>query len=203
MRKAVSNLFDKAKKSNAVLVYWKLTGKKIPPPHVYKQSVIKKLAREYKIDEIVETGTYKGDMIEALKSKFRRLTSIELSEFYFKNAVQKFKNDSNVFIILGDSGKEIKRLLKVLKSPALFWLDGHFSGGKTAKAKINTPVFQELESIFNHEIKNHVILIDDARLFNGKDDYPKMNQIRKMLRDLSYELKIKDDIIRIIPIKSA
>ena len=84
MRKAVSNLFDKAKKSNAVLVYWKLTGKKIPPPHVYKQSVIKKLAREYKIDEIVETGTYKGDMIEALKSKFRRLTSIELSEFYFK-----------------------------------------------------------------------------------------------------------------------
>lgn len=202
MKKIITNLFEKAKKSNLVLVYWQLTGRKLPPPHVYKQSVIKKLAKEFNIEILVETGTYKGDMIEALKKRFKKLTSIELSEFYFKNATVKFKNDSNVNIINGDSGKEIKKLLKGLSSPALFWLDGHYSGGKTAKTKLNTPIVEELVAILKHKTKEHVVLIDDARLFNGKDDYPKISQIKKLLKGLKYDIEIRDDIIRITPSKS-
>lgn len=202
MKKIINSIFEKAKKSNLVLVYWKLTGRKPPPPHVYKQSVIKKLAKEFNIEILIETGTYKGDMIEALKKKFIKLTSIELSEFYYKNAVERFKQDKHVNIVLGDSGKEIKKLLKSLKTPALFWLDGHFSGGKTAKTKVNTPVMEELIAIFKHKNQSHVILIDDARLFNGNDDYPKMSQIRKLLKGLKYNLEVKDDIIRITPLKS-
>lgn len=200
MRKVVNDFIEKLKKSDIVLAYWKLTGRKLPPPHVYKQSVIKELAKKFGIEEIVETGTFKGDMIEALKKRFKKLSSIELSEFYYKNALVKFKKDKHVNIIWGDSGREIKKMLKTLKNPVLFWLDGHFSGGKTAKAKVNTPVLQELESILKHKVKNHIILIDDARLFNGKDDYPKMSHIKKMIKGMNYQLNVKDDIIRITPI---
>lgn len=202
MKKIITSLFEKAKKSNLVLVYWKLAGRKLPPPHVYKQSVIKKLAKEFDIEILIETGTYKGDMIEALKKRFKKLTSIELSEFYFKNATKKFSKDGHIKIIHGDSGKEIKKLLKTLKKPALFWLDGHFSGGKTAKTKVNTPVMEELKAIFNHSLDSHVVLVDDARLFNGKEDYPKVNEIRKLLKGIGYQLVVKDDIIRITPLKS-
>ncbi len=201
MKKVINNLFEKAKKSDFVLVYWKLTGRKLPPPHVYKQSVIKKLAKEFGLDILIETGTYKGDMIEALKKKFKKLISIELSKFYFQNATQRFKEDNHVEIINGDSGKEVRKLLKKLSSPALFWLDGHYSGGKTAKTKLNTPILEELGGILSHKIQKHVVLIDDARLFNGKDDYPKVSQIRKLIGSLPYRLGVKDDLIIITPSK--
>lgn len=201
MKKIITNLFEKAKKSDFVLVYWKLTGRKLPPPHVYKQSVIKKLAKEFGLDILVETGTYKGDMIEALKKRFKKLISIELSEFYFQNATQRFREDNHVEIINGDSGKEVRKLLKKLSSPALFWLDGHYSGGKTAKTKLNTPILEELGGILSHKIQKHVVLIDDARLFNGKDDYPKVSQIRKLIGGLPYRLVVKDDLIIIRPSK--
>lgn len=201
MNNLISNFVNKAKRSPAVLIYWKISGSKIPPPHIYKQFVLKKYAKDFSLKSLVETGTYKGDMIDALKKTFDKLTSIELSEFYYKNAVNKFKSDKHISIVLGDSGKEIKKLLKELKAPALFWLDGHFSGGKTAKTKVNTPVIDELKAILSHKLPGHVILIDDARLFNGREDYPKVNQIRKMIKGLKYNLEVKDDIIRITPAK--
>ena len=48
---------------------------------------------------------------------------------------------------------------------ALFWLDGHYSGGETAKGDADSPLREELEAIGRHPIKTHVIPIDDVRSF--------------------------------------
>ena len=61
----------------------------------------------------------------------------------------------------------------------------------------NTPILYELDSIFNHTVKNHVILVDDARCFTGQDDYPLIDDLRRIISEKSdYEIiKIENDII--------
>jgi len=56
----------------------------------------------------------------------------------------------------------------------------------------------ELEAIQNHFIKNHVILIDDADDFIGKNGYPTLNEVQAILKRINpeYKVEVKDNIIR-------
>lgn len=115
----------------------------------------------------VETGTNRGDMIEALSGRFKEIYSIELDPEKYKKAVERFSGNKGVNLIHGDSGSKIDIVLKHINAPALFWLDAHgdtvFVTGPNA-----APVKKELESILSHSIKGHVILIDDARHVNSE-----------------------------------
>lgn len=197
----MNNIVENIKKSPLVLIIWHLIGKPIPPPHIYKQMVVSKsrYRKSGNIDILYESGTFKGDMVYGMKNRFQKIISIELSNFYFQHSKERFKKNKHINIIKGDSKNEIKKFLKSLKEPAVFWLDGHNSFGDTAKSKLNTPILDELKSILNHKNKSHVILIDDAREFNGKNDYPKINELKRMLNGSNYSLQVKDDIIRITP----
>ena len=46
-----------------------------------------------------------------------------------------------------------------------------------------------------------MILIDDARLFNGKNDYPTIKQLKQKVNKINNALHlfVKNDIIHIIP----
>ncbi len=199
MNNLIQPFLEKFKKSPIILLLWHINGRKIPPPHVYKQKVVEQHGKRFNIRTLYESGTYKGDMVYGMRNKFKKIVSIELSNFYFKYAKKRLKNNKNISIIQGDSEKEIKKFLKLLKRPSVFWLDGHNSFGGTAKGRLNTPIVDELKSILSHKNKSHVILIDDARHFTGENDYPKIEKIKKMLKNSNYDLDVKNDIIRIIP----
>lgn len=190
---------EKLKKSPLVYIAWKVLGSPIPPPHVVKQRAVKSYGRLYHINTFVETGTYLGDMVYALRNDFKKIYTIELSDYYYNHSRTRLKGAKNIKIIKGDSGKIIKKVLQNIRVTTLFWLDGHYSNGKTAKTQLNTPILRELKTILQHKVKSHVILIDDAREFIGKNDYPKISQIRKMSAK-HYHLEVKDDIIRLTPI---
>lgn len=195
-------LMFKLKKSPVALVFlvlWYLRNKPIPSPPIYKERVVSEYGKRFGINILFESGTFRGDMVYAVKNQFKRIITIELNDYYFKNAVKLFKNDKHIKIIFGDSGKEIKRIIKLIKKPVVFWLDGHFVGKGTAKGKLNTPIVNELKAILNHKIKSHVILIDDAGYFNGKNDYPTIEEVKGMLKGSEYSLKVENDIIRITP----
>jgi hypothetical protein len=84
----------------------------------------------------------------------------------------------------------------------LFWLDGHYSAGITARGDIATPISLELEAILSHPVKSHVILIDDARDFTGKDSYPFLdNLLHKIRVDGNYSVEVTTDIIRLTPLR--
>jgi hypothetical protein len=89
-------------------------------------------------------------------------------------------------------------IIKDLNEPAIFWLDGHYSSGITAKGDKICPIFEELDSIFNNKPLNHVLLIDDARLFVDEDDYPTIEKLTKYVKNKNnnYQVEVKDDIIR-------
>jgi hypothetical protein len=84
----------------------------------------------------------------------------------------------------------------------LFWLDGHYSGGATARGHKDCPVLEELDAIFNSPFE-HVIYIDDARLFTGKDDYPTLEALKAYVHDRKpgYTMDVVNDCIRLTPAK--
>jgi hypothetical protein len=178
---------------------WEANGKDIPPPQFIKHLTIKKFAVLHNIKILVETGTYLGETLEACKSHFKQLISIELDQNLYQVAVEKFANDKQIQICQGDSGQLIENILNDINQPCLFWLDGHYSEGITAKGDLNTPVMNELKHILNHHIKSHVILIDDARCFIGKDDYPTIPYLINFVKQFNQNLNliVEDDIIRI------
>lgn len=183
---------------------WRLWMKKtpsLPLPHLMKQNILKDYALEYGLSILVETGTYKGEMIDALYDYFKEIYSIELSEMYLKKAQTYFRWRKKVKLIQGDSGYVIGKLINEIRQPALFWLDGHYSAGDTAKGEKNTPVLKELKCILSAEDLRHVILIDDARAFGKAEDYPSLDELRNFTLSLRRNVEIinKDDIIRILP----
>lgn len=180
---------------------WIINGRPIPYPHLIKVYTILKYARKFHIKTMVETGTYLGQTVDDLKYKFNKIYTIELDKKLYKNAKSNFAKYNNITIIRGDSSKELKKIIKQIKNQAVFWLDAHYSSGLTAKGSVETPILKELIAISKSNINNHVILIDDARKFTDKNDYPTIKIVQNLIKKhfLDFKMIVKEDIIRIYP----
>lgn len=176
---------------------WIKAGQPLPTPHVAKQQIINEYKESSGFKTLIETGTYMGDMVEAQKRNFNKIISIELSQDLFEAAKNRFSKDSHVLIMQGDSGKVLKHAVADLKEPAIFWLDGHYSSGITAKGDKDCPIYEELDAIFSTSIRNHILLIDDARCFNGSGDYPSLEALTSFIdsKNPGYKREVKNDII--------
>lgn len=204
-RRVFSSLPRFIKKSIYAIVHakrisdWNKKGNPVPPPHAIKQKNILDYGKRYGCTTLVETGTFMGDMIEAVQYDFKKIYSIELVEFIRDLTMERFKNKTNIEILLGDSSVMLAKVVKQLTEPALFWLDGHYSGGDTGIGEKVCPIYGEMDAVLASPYP-HVILIDDARCFNGQDDYPTIEELasymKKQERESNFE--VKDDIIRII-----
>jgi hypothetical protein len=175
-----------------------MRGRPFPPPHVVKQLVILQYQRSRRLSTFIETGTFTGEMVDAMRPHFRRVISIEMSPEIHNDAVRRFGGDPRIELLLGDSAIVLPRVLKHIRDPALFWLDGHFMGGNTARSQDDSPVRHELSSLLAHHVRGHVVLIDDARLFDGTAGYPTLPELRSWIeRDRpGSDVQIEDDIIR-------
>lgn len=193
------NLKEKRKYSK-----WIEDGRPDPPPPLAKREMLLDYKQRHGLQVLVETGTFKGDTVEAMRGEFRKVYSIELAEKFYTEAKQRFAGVANVELHQGDSGKVMPQIVAKLDAPALFWLDGHYSGGDTAQGDLNCPVWGELEAIFSPEMKQpFVVLIDDARCFRhvGAVDYPAVSDIEKWVAERRPDLGIEVamDCIRIAP----
>jgi hypothetical protein len=178
------------------------------PSYEQKRATLNVYKEKFSLKTLVETGTFMGDTVEYFKHSFAKVISIELAEDLAKKAQKRFENDRNVTIIQGDSGKVLKNLVKEASEPLLFWLDGHYSSEfyvgdeyiKTARTDVDTPVEEELRTILSSNL-NHIVLIDDARLFTGINDYPSISKLKRMVKrsGKSYKVHVENDIIRIAP----
>jgi len=186
----------KMKKRIKFLLWLFKIKKSISPPHLVKERTVRFYGKKYKMTALVETGTYEGEMVSALKEDFEKIFSIELDKTLATKAKEKFSKDKKIKIICGDSGEELKNILKMNPHPCLFWLDAHYSGGITARGKKETPIAEELKEIVKHS-KRNVILIDDANEF-GKGDYPSYEEIKTILKG-EFNIQTKNNIIRICP----
>lgn len=178
---------------------WNKHGRSGPPPHVFKQHVLKKYAQIYGLTKFVETGTFHGAMVDAMRSVMKEIYSIELDHKLCEQAKQKFKKFKHIHIMEGNSSEVLEKILPLICEPCLFWLDAHYSGCTTACGEKESPINEELMLIINHNISNHVVLIDDARCFSGNNGYPTIAELKDLihLRRPDWKCTVEDDIIRL------
>jgi len=158
-----------------ITLQWRLAGKPVPAPNVVKQRTVIGYLRRHHLRTFVETGTYTGEMVEAMRPYARRIISIEVDPVLHAQAVQRFAGRSNITLLLGDSGRVLPDILASLHEPALFWLDGHYMGEGSGRGDQETPILAEVTALAAHHVRGHVILIDDARLFDGTSGYPALD----------------------------
>jgi len=178
---------------------WEKDGSQLPMPNLGKQKVVIEYIKKFLSEIFIETGTYKGRMVYAVQPHIKEVCSIEVDEAHYRKARRRFAGYPNIHILWGQSGEVLPQILSNINKPCLFWLDAHWSGGSTAKGAMETPIMQEMECILNHtRAGEHVILIDDARLFTGENDYPTIESLKGFILDIcpGWIFEVKDDIIR-------
>jgi len=181
-------------------LYWKLRGKPVRSPHLLKQRTVREYGKRYRLRTLVETGTYYGEMVAAMKSHFDRIYSIEQDVDLAHRAAQRFARCSHIQVLQGDSQQRLPELLNSLTQPALFWLDAGYygwAGTEGDKQRLST----ELEAILRHPVKGHIILMDDARGLNGQNGAPTVEELRHRV-EAEFPDRVVDvqhDILRITP----
>ena len=176
---------------------WRNEGCAGPPPAHFKRAFLRACQRRHGARIFVETGTFYGDTLAALRGSFDELHSIELDDVLFKRAVYRFSGDPKIRLWQGDSGSILPLVLSGLCQPIMFWLDGHYSGEGTARAGEDSPINQELRYVGEHFMRtSHLIVIDDARLFDGTNGYPTLGDLRAAAAGIGFsDMGLEHDMI--------
>jgi hypothetical protein len=167
------------------------------PPQSVKLAVIRNNIPTPRPHVFIETGTYYGDTVAAVKDMYANVISIEVDETIYKKACARFANDKNVRIAQGDCASEMPAILATLQEPAVFWLDGHYSGGETGKGEVEDPILISLNQIAAHPVRDHVIFVDDARTFDGREGRPDISAVFNCIKQINsrYIIRVQSDII--------
>jgi len=156
--------------------YWILRGRPARSPHLLKQKVVREYGEKFGLRTLVETGTYYGEMVAAMKNYFDHIYSIEYVPELAERAARKFTQEEHVRIFCGDSRVVMPEVLALLQVPALFWLDAGYYGW-VGKQGDQQRLSAELEMILSHGYP-HVILLDDARGLTGRDGVPSVGGVK-------------------------
>lgn len=178
--------------------YWKLRGEPVRSPHLLKQRTVREYAEKFHLRILVETGTYYGEMVAAMKRRFNQIYSVEYDHQLAQRAIRKFSGQAHIRILEGDSQQVVPELLKTISEPALFWLDAGYYGWAGLQGN-QQRLTSELEAILRHP-KKHIILMDDARGLNGQNGAPTVDQLRQQIESEfpGRKVEVKHDILRIV-----
>jgi len=143
-------------------------------------------------DTFIETGTYHGDTVQVAKDfGFKKIHSVELHKDLFENCKKRFSGQEEIKIWEGDSVDCLQLILKSVQGQATFWLDAHASGPLPGGKYGGSPLVHELKEIGKHSVKNHVIIIDDMRLFGtGEWDFLSKDDVVDALIEINYKYRV-------------
>ncbi len=117
------------------------------------------LIHDHKIEQVIETGSFRGCTTRELSRMVKHVYSIEVVEENFKAALVECFGLSNVAITKGSSEKVLPHLIRSLEYPAnkLFFLDAHWQQ--------YNPLLDELKVIATYlSGKPPVIVIHDFKV---------------------------------------
>jgi len=177
--------------------YWILRGRPLRSPHLLKQKVVREYGERFGLRILVETGTYYGEMVAAMKNRFDHVYSIEFVPVLAERATRKFMRDEHVRIFCGDSRVLMPEVLALLTGPALFWLDAGYYGWVGMRTD-DQRLAAELEMILSHPYP-HLILLDDARGLTGRDGIPSVGDVKAYVESKfpQRSVAVEFDIMRI------
>ncbi len=187
----------------AVSMYplWVAQQKAAPDNHLHKVNRLKKIGKRYKCQTVIETGTFYGQTVNALRNTFDKVMSVEVYAPLYEYNEKQFSGIDNVKIFFGSSSQHLKDMLAQAEGKVLYWLDGHYSGQGTGMDAIECPIIEELTLIRSSNRTDDCILIDDKRLFGRDKDYPSLEQVRSLLLSINpnYIISFELDCIMALP----
>ena len=135
-------------------------------------SVRKETLEENINQSLIETGTYLGSTTKLCSDMgFDKVYSIELQDRLYEksnNNLKEYINSGKIELYKGDSGVLLGEILNKIEHRTTILLDAHIDGGNFVRGVTpnihKCPLYKELESIKNHQIKDHTIIIDDVRI---------------------------------------
>jgi hypothetical protein len=177
--------------------YWILRGRPERSPHLLKQRVVREYGERFGLKTLIETGTYYGEMVAAMRRRFERIYSIESVPELAARAQGKFAREPHIKILCGDSRVVMPEVLALLQGPALFWLDAGYYGWVGQQGD-QQRLSAELEMILSHPFP-HVILLDDARGLTGRGGIPSVSDVKAYVEAKFPErrVKVEFDIMRV------
>ncbi len=172
-------------------------------------NLVKYLKENLPFNVFVETGTFEGETLEKIIPYFDKIYSVEIADYYYQKAIQRFKDQENIFLILNSSPNFLNEIRPQLQDEAtLFWLDAHWCSAEATDEHISQcPLVQEIKAIQKLN-DDSVILIDDARLFtcpppkpHSLNEWPRFSAILDALFQISdrHQLLIYNDVIVYYP----
>ena len=170
------------------------------------QDLVAKLKAFAGINVFVETGTFTGGTSRWAAELFETVYTIEINPELRAKAMDLSKDYDNIHFLLGNSKEVLPENLTNFGDKAIFWLDGHYSGGITGGESDQCPVMEELKCLT--KVKEPYILIDDARCFLGRppkplnsEDWPQIDEVFKFLDENfpTHRFTIHDDVIICVP----
>jgi hypothetical protein len=153
----------------------------------------------------VETGTFMGRSARWAAQHFEKVITIEGSETLFNQHSTALKAIKNVEPLFGDSRAILPTVVKQIGT-AVFWLDAHWSTGKTFGQGDECPLLEELSVLSTR--KGDVVLIDDARLFlhappepHNPEEWPTVTELVHAFDMWTYppHIQIINDVIFAVP----
>jgi hypothetical protein len=147
-------------------------------------TLLPEVLNKYKTDNFIEFGTYKGNGCKlAHYIGFKNIHSIEKDEFYYNLNTVSLRRFKNIHLYKGSTLNVLPKLLKNINEKSTFWIDSHNEN--------DCPVLKELEILSKHKIKNHVLLIDDMRIFGTvTHEFITVNKIIKAIMKINPDYQI-------------
>ena len=171
------------------------------------RQIVIDLARLHGSTVFVETGTHQGRTTRWASGHFEIVHTIERSEHLYNLYGSELSVLPGVMPHLGDSRDVLPKIVNEIRGrKAVYWLDGHWSGGETAGEHDECPLLDELACL--SDCGEAIIAIDDARLFlcapplpHDPAQWPTIPEIMEALPAFPKGsfVQIVDDVILIIP----
>lgn len=170
------------------------------------ENLVRILQKQYNVNTFVETGTFMGATSLWASTLFKKVITIENARPIYEKTSSKYKDVKNIEFLSGNSKDHLKNIVQNLDHVAIFWLDAHWSGGETYGVNDECPLIEEIR-IINDSKLNHIILIDDARLFvkpppppHKAEQWANISQIMAEVDQVKDRYTfIADDVIGVVP----
>ena len=169
------------------------------------QDILCYLKKTGNIDVLIETGTYYGATAVWAATHFGQVKTIEYSADIYKETSTKHADKTNIEFRFGDSRQQLAELVPQLQEPVLFWLDAHWCSFGSYGQTDQCPLLDELDIILASPFE-HIVLIDDARLFlcpppapNLPAHYPDIAAVLKTVSAKNMHSIIYEDVIICVP----
>lgn len=144
-------------------------------PHLGRVPEILKLAENKNCNVFIESGTYDGASFKIASESglFERCYSVEIKQRLYQGLMTRYPEKPDRKVFLGRSHEIfVEQIFPLcqLSDRIFFWLDGHYSKGKTGGAEYPCPLLDELRAIKEYcPTTSVVIAIDDTDDFDRKD----------------------------------